>query len=374
MSKLTLLSEVNPLYFLLMKRNLVIPFSLYDNVYGTEHPSPQLFLHLFGEIPSKHTNTRKSYDPSILEYLKENGFKEESKIFSNNRRYDLTSQILLINDEKEMFIEVQSSLDTSKNNLSQIDILYNLKNGELEEQINLEEFVQFERTKKKANIQLVKSDMGHLDTEEYDLYVAPMDLELNYGSSFLKVHDAIVSRLNKSNDKGIILLHGDPGTGKTSYIKHLTTLVTDKDILFIPPSMAEMLSEPSIIPFLMDHKNSILIIEDAERVISDREGNGSPAGVSNLLNLTDGILGDCLNIQVIATFNMKREKIDQALLRKGRLIAEHKFEKLSTEETNNLLKHLGSSYVSKEGMVLADIYNVDVELFKSTNKTSKIGF
>ena len=148
MSKLTLLSEVNPLYFLLMKRNLVIPFSLYDNVYGTEHPSPQLFLHLFGEIPSKHTNTRKSYDPSILEYLKENGFKEESKIFSNNRRYDLTSQILLINDEKEMFIEVQSSLDTSKNNLSQIDILYNLKNGELEEQINLEEFVQFERIKK----------------------------------------------------------------------------------------------------------------------------------------------------------------------------------------------------------------------------------
>ena len=63
--------------------------------------------------------------------------------------------------------------------------------------------------------------------------------------------------------------------------------------------------------------SKILIIEDAERVISDRESNGSPAGVSNILNLTDGILGDCLNIQVIATFNMKREKIDQALLRKG---------------------------------------------------------
>jgi muramoyltetrapeptide carboxypeptidase LdcA involved in peptidoglycan recycling len=35
--------------------------------------------------------------------------------------------------------------------------------------------------------------------------------------------------------------------------------------------MAEMLSEPSIIPFLMDHKNSILIIEDAERVIGQIE-------------------------------------------------------------------------------------------------------
>ena len=121
--------------------------------------------------------------------------------------------------------------------------------------------------------------------------------------------------------------------------------------------------------------SSILIIEDAERVISDREGNGSPAGVSNILNLTDGILADCLNIQIIATFNMKRERIDQALLRKGRLIAEHKFEKLSAEDTNKLLKHLGKSQEVSESMSLADIYNIDVELFKSTNKnTSKIGF
>jgi hypothetical protein len=31
--------------------------------------------------------------------------------------------------------------------------------------------------------------------------------------------------------------------------------------------------------------------------------------------------------------------------------------------------------VSKEGMVLADIYNIDVEVHKSSNKkTSKIGF
>lgn len=356
-----------------MKRNLKAPFSFYDNVYGTEFPCPQLFLQLYGELPSKYSNRRKSYDPSILDYLKENGFKLESKVFSNSRRHDLASQVLLVNDEKEMFIELQSSVDISKNNLTQLEIWYNVKNGEIETQINLEEFTKLERTKKKANIQLVKSDMGHLDTEEYDLFVNPMDLELNYGDEFLKVHEAIVSRLNKDNDKGIILLHGDPGTGKTSYIKHLTTLIKDKDILFIPPSMAEMLSEPSIIPFLMDHKNSILIIEDAERVIADREGNGSPAGVSNILNLTDGILGDCLSIQIIATFNMKREKIDQALLRKGRLIAEHKFENLSIENTNKLFKHIDKDVVTTVPMSLADIYNVDVEVFRATNK-SKIGF
>jgi ATP-dependent 26S proteasome regulatory subunit len=124
----------------------------------------------------------------------------------------------------------------------------------------------------------------------------------------------------------------------------------------------------------MDHKNTILIIEDGERVISDREGNGSAAGVSNILNLTDGILGDCLNIQIIATFNMKREKIDQALLRKGRLIAEHKFENLTVEETNKLLKHLGKDHEVTKSMSLADIYNIDVEEIRSINKESKIGF
>jgi hypothetical protein len=95
--------------------------------------------------------------------------------------------------------------------------------------------------------------------------------------------------------------------------------------------------------------------------------------VSNILNLTDGILGDCLSIQIVATFNMKREKIDQALLRKGRLIAEHKFSKLTIEESNSLLKHLEKDHEVTEGMTLADIYNIDVELFKTINK-SKIGF
>jgi ATP-dependent 26S proteasome regulatory subunit len=124
----------------------------------------------------------------------------------------------------------------------------------------------------------------------------------------------------------------------------------------------------------MDHRNSILIVEDAERVISDRESNGSSIGVSNILNLTDGILGDCLNIQIIATFNMKREKIDAALLRKGRLIAEHKFEKLSVENVNILLKHLGKNHEVHKEMSLSDIYNIDEEFYKSDNQKNSIGF
>jgi len=351
----------------MIDKQLPTTYPLYESSYGTDIPAEQLYVVFFNKIPSKFNNNL-NYDPEIKNHLIEKGFKEISKI-NTSRRHDLNSDSLLVNETLQQMVRIRGGND-KKNNLVQADFIYNIQFAEFD----FTEIQNFQRVKKKCSINLIKSEMGHLDTEEYDLIVPDMDLELNYGSEFIKVHDVIIDRLNKNNDKGIILLHGEPGTGKTSYIKYLTKLIKDKDILFIPPSMAEMLSEPSIIPFLMDQRNTVLIIEDAERVISDREGNGSPAGVSNILNLTDGILADCLNIQVIATFNMKRERIDQALLRKGRLIAEHKFEKLSSEDTNKLLKHLGKSQEVSESMSLADIYNIDVELFKSTNKnTSKIG-
>jgi SpoVK/Ycf46/Vps4 family AAA+-type ATPase len=355
-----------------MSRKIPDHYMLYDTTYGHQIPAEQYFVIKFDFIPSKYTDIRVNYDPKVVKKIEELGFIEVAKIFSKNRRDD-SSQILYENFKKEFLIIVNNNLDNVKDNLVQVEIYYNLQIGKEYLKELLDTFKKFEKQKKKASIKLVKSDMGHLDTEDYDLYSPPMDLELNYGKDFVKVHNTVVSRLNENNGKGIILLHGDPGTGKTSYIKYLTSLIKEKDILFIPPSMAEMLSEPSIIPFLMEYKNSILIIEDAERVIGDRENNGSPAGVSNILNLTDGILGDCLSIQIVATFNMKREKIDQALLRKGRLIAEYKFEKLSLPDTEKLLKKLNKNISVFEGMCLADIYNIDVEVFKS-NKINKIGF
>jgi hypothetical protein len=356
-----------------MSKLIPTGYPIYDTIYGTEIPFEQFFVIKFDYIPSKYQNN-VTYDQSVKLYFENIGFVQIQEIFSNTRRYDLSAQQLYINEKSKILIRFYGTTDKKNDDLILFDVGYDFRNGNIEKQIDFEKIKIYERKKKKSNINLVKSDMGHLDTEEYDLFVPPIDLELNYGLDFLKVHDVIERRLNKQNDKGIILLHGEPGSGKTTYIKHLTSIVKDKEILFIPPSMAEMLSEPTIIPFLMDHKNSILIIEDAERVISDREINGSSAGVSNILNLTDGILGDCLNIQILATFNMKKEKIDKALLRKGRLIAEHKFEKLSINDSNKLLIKLEKDYITTEPMCLADIYNVDVELFKTEDKTTKIGF
>jgi len=218
------------------EKNIPNGYPIYDTIYGTEIPSEQYFVIKFDTLPSKFINNI-SYDPSIIDYLKENGFQVIQHIVTTNRRYEQTNQYLLINEMAGMMVRVYANND-KKNNLLQLDFIYDYKKGSIEEQVDFTKLKDFERRKKKANIQLVKSDMGHLDTEDYDLYSPPMDLDLNYGSDFLKIHNLIIERLNKPHDKGIILLHGDPGTGKTSYIKHLTSLIIDKDILFIPPSMA----------------------------------------------------------------------------------------------------------------------------------------
>lgn len=356
-----------------MSKTFATNYPLYEPVYGDQIPIEQYYIILFDMLPSKH-NDNKLYDESVLEFFLTCGYLCEIQTTHKSRSGELMSNKIFINRKNNSIVKVGYFNNNSGNEeFNKIEICYSVISTPLHELFDWNKLKTYERTKKKKGISLVKVELGHLDVEQYDLPIPEIDIELNYGKGFTKIHDTIVKRLNTDSDKGIILLHGDPGSGKTTYIKYLTSLIKNKDILFIPPSMAETLSEPSIIPFLMEHKNSILIIEDSERVISDRETTGSPSGVSNILNLTDGILGDCLGIQIIATFNMKREKIDQALLRKGRLIAEHKFDKLTVTETNDLLKHLGKDYVVKEGMVLSDIYNIDVEEIK-TQKIQKIGF
>jgi len=348
-------------------------YYIYETSYGTDIPTNQLFLHIFDEIPSVY-KTEKTYSSTLLDYLISQGYQPLTELNSTNKRRvnKPNTQIFLVNNVKKTAVLFNSKYEKDTL-LFELELYYSLNNGAFESHFDINELSKFEVVVKKSGISLVKSEMGHLDTEEYELNVPDVDIKLNYGSKFVKVHETIISRLNRSNDKGIVLFHGDPGTGKTSYIKYLTRLIKDKEILFIPPSMAESLSEPSIIPFLMEHKNSILIIEDAEKVISDREFNGSSAGVSNILNITDGILGDCLNIQIVATFNMKKEKIDQALLRKGRLICEHKFEPLNVEDSNKLLKHLGKKKTIDKPTTLADIYNIDEDVLRVENK-KQIGF
>ena len=229
-------------------------------------------------------------------------------------------------------------------------------------------------SKVKSKISLVTTSRSGLTTVEQNIKPTNIDIPLNYGEGFVKIHEKIVSRLNEEKGKGLVLLHGVPGTGKTNYIRHLCGQL-NKEIIFIPPFMADSIASPDFITFLLEHTNSILVIEDAEKVVLDRDGDGSSRqGVSNLLNITDGLLSDCLSIQIIATFNTSRDRIDKALLRKGRLIAEWKFDALSVEDSNKLLNSIGREDVTNKPLTLTEIYNMDEEVNVVQEERRAIGF
>jgi ATP-dependent 26S proteasome regulatory subunit len=125
----------------------------------------------------------------------------------------------------------------------------------------------------------------------------------------------------------------------------------------------------------MENNNSILIIEDAETVLRKREV-GHAGTISSILNITDGLLSDCLNISIIATFNTDLKTLDDALLRHGRLVKSYTFEKLNAEKSTNLLHKLGK--IDKELEVIKPMTLAEIYFYGENNEGNipkrKIGF
>lgn len=355
-------------------KNIQIQF--YEPTYSGNFPLANYYLHLFNKIPNV-LDFGDCFSKDIKEKL----------INTNNLKVVNTSQEFLFDKssskpQKETMVLGPKQFSGTKqpeyllflddyleNNICRIILLYNEK-----DEINyiidlLKENVE---SKKLNEVSLIIKDEFGLTTKPFEMTVdKDFKVENNYNDDFKEIDIQIKDTLKKDK-KGLILLHGKPGTGKTTYIKHLAETV-DKEIIFVPPMMAMAIADPGFIPLLMKHPNSVLVIEDAENVVKDRNVSGNADIISNILNLTDGILGECLKIQIIATFNTQRTQIDKALLRKGRLSNEYEFHELDVKKTNKLLKKLNKKTKVDKAMVLADIYNYDSSSINNDNK-SQIGF
>jgi hypothetical protein len=207
---------------------------------------------------------------------------------------------------------------------------------------------------------LLKTDYG-LATQSVD-FAPPVidDLDMSYGTGFSKISAQIVDKL-KEPRAGLMMFHGTAGVGKTTFIKHLTTLVK-REFIFVPVGLAGELASPDFLSLLLGHKNAVLVLEDAEQALTSREADHhNSSTVATLLNLSDGLLGSVLQISIICSYNSDKQTIDKALLRKGRLSFDYTFGKLSVPDAKRLARHLGRGdpEAITEPASLADIYNAD---------------
>ena len=213
--------------------------------------------------------------------------------------------------------------------------------------------------------------------------VKDFSIERQYNDDFAHEDEKIKAFINDKDKSGLIILHGEKGTGKTTYLRNLINTNPSRKFVYVSPDLVPLLGQPAFTSFLNTLSDHIIILEDCENVIRDRKNTGDTSGVSTILNMSDGLLSDDLGIKFICTFNADIKDIDSALMRKGRLVSKYEFKPLTVEKTNNLLKFVYEEKAKEEddlelsdfeipqvnkGLTLADIYNFDDDSYEITRK------
>lgn len=297
--------------------------------------------------------------------------KIESNLLSNMR---IIQKIEYSNKDGVIIAEYENAIFSIENtNLSlNISVYYKKINNNLQDIFDLIKKSSV-KISNKNKIYFIQEDNG-LNLVSCNLPKLKMDFNLNYGKDFGNKNTELLKILNKDGS-GLVLLHSVPGMGKTSYIQYLCSKLK-KMVIFIPISLSLNLTSPALFSFIRRHcSNSILIIEDAELLLKSREDQEN-SFISDLLNITDGLVGKALNIKIIATYNTNRANIDEALLRKGRLLFEHEFKKISIENSQKLIKNLhNEDVIVNNELTLAEIYNYKQENYSQVKRPrKKVGF
>lgn len=327
----------------------------YSKEYYEEHPDTEM---LEFDLNAGVEYFAKEYGAKII---------DDSRINEKNEMFE--RQTYIIFDELHLLMYIESSPAKMCMYYDDINTMLKLK----------DEYCKFlyritDGSKIKKKISYIVRDNNRYETIESDIKHFSVDIDDQYNDDFSACHESIKKFLNEDKKSGLVILSGDVGTGKTTYLRHLIE-TTKRKFVYLTSDLANALTDPSFIPFLYTIKGSILVLEDCENLVRSREAGNYSTGISTILNMCDGLMGDVFDLKIIATFNTDVSKIDKALLRKGRLICRYEFNKLAANKSTALLKKLGKDIEATEPMSLADIYNYDVNVGNNaqTNR-KKIGF
>jgi SpoVK/Ycf46/Vps4 family AAA+-type ATPase len=190
--------------------------------------------------------------------------------------------------------------------------------------------------------------------EPVDTKIDLDSIDLFYTEKTFSKVDKILKSIKKSN-KGLSVLYGERGNGKTSIINYIASKL-DRVVIFIPNNLIEQtINNPDFRKFIKKHHKPIIIIDDCEMLLNELFTK-SNIFVNNLLQMVDGFLSDSMEVNIITIFNVDDEsEIDHSLLECNNLIDVVKFEELSEEESNELSKHLGQDKKYKNKNKVIDI-------------------
>lgn len=135
------------------------------------------------------------------------------------------------------------------------------------------------------------------------------------------------------------LFHGPPGTGKTSLAKALATHLK-LDVYYLPIADLDLGADGRLLQLVAAvPARAMLLLEDIDILHSarERDGDGAAKGVtmSALLNALDGVSTPAGLITVMTT--NRREVLDEALVRPGRVDREEKIDFLTNRQFHQMV-------------------------------------
>jgi hypothetical protein len=192
------------------------------------------------------------------------------------------------------------------------------------------------------------------------------NIELYYSNKTFKSIGKLIKKIKKS-DRGLSILYGPRGTGKTSVVNYISENI-DRVAIFIPNNLVDQtINNPEFRKFMKKFHKPIVILDDCEMIFNEFFTKSNMI-VNNLLQMIDGLVSD--NITFLTIFNVEDEsEIDHTLLECNNLMEVINITELSKDESNDLSTHLGFKKKFKTEMILNDILNN-----KKVERKSSFGF
>lgn len=343
----------------------------FEDIYSTSELF-HLYVTIFGIMPNFFELGDKSYMERIIPLTEGGGIVEEEEDYDTlpldvDKTFSKVTEVLgdtcvIFNHFTRPFIFSEDGLIMYSTYSGTIICLY--RESTLPE--NIVSCTVFKEPRKKQMLYVTQSSRGFSVTR-MEVNKQDCDITTNYNDD---LPDDVIRESLSSDESGIIILHGIPGCGKTSYIRNLIYSI-DKKFIFLDSSCFHSITDASFIDLLVSNRNSVFVLEDCETLLQDRASGNTQ--LAALLNLSDGILGDSLSLKFLCTFNSDLSRIDPAILRKGRLKIKYEFGKLKADKVQKLATKLEKTIPEGKDLPLCDVYNYGIENNKEQQKP-KMGF